>query len=486
MTVRTRFAPSPTGRLHLGNVRIAVFNWLFARHHGGAFVLRIEDTDLERNVEGSEVAMMEDLRWLGLEWDEGPDVGGGFGPYRQSERTTIYRRAATELLDRDLAYPCYCTEDELAGDVATTPGGTVASYPGRCRDLTPDQRRAREQEGRTPAIRFRIPEIDRIEITDEVRGTISFPTSDFDDFVIIRRDGRPTYNFAVVVDDAGMEISHVIRGAGHLSNTPRQALLFEALEHARPKFVHLPTVLSPTGGRLSKRTGSASLDELRDRGYHPDGIVNYLSLLGWSSPDEREVLARPELVERIGLDRVGTSDTMYDPDKLRWLSGQHLQEMGIDDLVHSAEPFLDHDRFPLPDRGVVAAIEALRSRIEVLADIPVHLESFLYPAEDSGQEHTRRETRSDPEAARVLDAVVRALERLDDWTAPRLSGTVRDVGRALSVRGAALFHPVRRGLTGRESGPDLGLVMAALGRAEVLRRLADAPGGGDDPDGDRV
>lgn len=473
MSVRTRFAPSPTGRLHLGNVRVAVFNWLFARHHGGAFVLRIEDTDVDRNVPGSEAALMEDLRWLGLDWDEGPDVGGPFGPYRQSQREAIYREAAAGLVDRDLAYPCYCTEEELARDVSTTTGGTVARYPGRCRHLTADERRARQREGRAPAVRFRLPDLETIEISDEIRGAILFPSNDFDDFIIVRKDGRPTYNFAVVVDDAGMTISHVVRGAGHLSNTPRQALLFEALGHACPRFVHLPTVLSPTGGRLSKRTGSASLDELRDAGYHPDGIVNYLSLLGWSSPDEQEVLSRSELVERIGLERVGTSDTMYDPDKLRWLSGQHLQAMELDDLVRSADPFLDRDRFPLTGPGVSAAIEALRSRLEVLGDIPVHLETFLFPPEGSERDRARSEVRSDPGVARVIDAVARDLEGLEEWSAPRLGETVRQVGKALSVKGPALFHPIRVAITGSESGPDLGLVMAALGRTEVLSRLSD-------------
>jgi glutamyl-tRNA synthetase len=486
MSVRTRFAPSPTGRLHLGNVRIAVFNWLFARHYDGAFILRIEDTDVERNVAGSDAALMEDLHWLGLDWDEGPDRGGPFGPYRQSQRAAFYQEAASTLLERGLAYPCYCTDEELARGVTPTSGGVVASYPGSCRRLTVDECRAHEREGRIPAIRFRLPDVETIDILDEVRGLIQFSISDFDDFVIVRRDGRPTYNFAVVVDDLAMAISHVIRGAGHLSNTPRQTLLFEALGQELPRFVHLPTVLSPTGGRLSKRTGSASLDELREQGYHPDGIVNYLSLLGWSSPDEREVLSRSELIGRIGLDRVGTSDTMYDPYKLRWLSGQHLQAMQGDDLVRASGPFVDRNRFPLPEEGVPAAIEALRSRIEVLGDVPVHLEAFLYPPEGSELDRIRSDVRSDPEAARVVDAVAHDLERLDEWSAPRLSGTVRDVGKALSVRGPALFHPVRKALTGSESGPDLGLIMAALGRAEVLRRLSWPPDREDVLDLDRV
>ena len=472
MTVRTRFAPSPTGRLHLGNVRVAVFNWLFARHHDGAFILRVEDTDLERNVPGAEAAFMDDLRWLGLDWDEGPDIGGGFGPYRQSERSDRYRSAAAALLERDLAYPCYCTDEELDRDVTTTSGGEVASYSGRCRGLSAAERKTREAEGRRPAVRFRMPKIRSIQVTDEVRGLITFPSNDFDDFILVRRDARPTYNFAVVVDDAEMEISHVIRGAGHLSNTPRQALLYDALGRGRPRFAHLPTVLSPSGGKLSKRTGSASLDELRAQGYHPDGIVNYLSLLGWSSPDEREVLERSELIARIGLDRVGASDTMYDPEKLRWLSGQHIQAMEISELVDAATPFVDRRRFPLDQGGLTKAVEALRSRIDVLDDMQVHLETFFYPSEAARLDRVRSVIETDPEARRVVTAVAGALRDVHEWSSQRLGGTIRDVGKALGVRGAPLFHPVRTAITGGESGPDLGLVMEAIGRDEVLRRLS--------------
>lgn len=472
MGVRTRFAPSPTGRLHLGNVRAAAFNWLFARHHGGDFVLRVEDTDRERNVPGAEEALMEDLRWLGLHWDEGPDIGGPRGPYRQSERSRIYRDAADELVARGRAYPCYCTDAELEADVVETPGGAVVRYPGRCRGLTAEERRAREAEVRPRAIRFALPEgLDIVEIEDEVRGPIVFPANDLDDFVLLRRDGRPTYNFAVVVDDAGMAITHVIRGAGHLSNTPRQVLLFDALGWERPSFAHLPTVLAPGGGRLSKRTGAASLDELREAGYHPAAVVNYVSLLGWSSPDEREVLSRGELVERIGLERVGASDTAYDPDKLRWMSGRHIQAMESQELVEALGPFIDLERFPLTDKGLPAAVEALRSRLSAFGDVDEHLATFFFPPDTDELRETRRGLAEDPGAAAVLRAVAAALRSLPGWEAEALGRAVRDAGRAVEARGAALFHPVREALTGAASGPDLGLVMEGLGRREVLERL---------------
>lgn len=470
--VRTRFAPSPTGSLHLGNVRIAVFNWLFARHHGGRFVLRIEDTDVERNVEAAEEGMLADLRWLGLEWDEGPDVGGPYGPYRQSERAESYHRATERLLERGRAYRCYCTEEELAGmRVEVSGGGEVLRYAGRCRALTDAERRTFEEEGRRHSVRFALPEgLDEVQVEDEIRGPISFPASDMDDFVILRSDGRPTYNFAVVVDDAAMEITHVIRGAGHLSNTPRQLLLFRALEGEPPRFAHLPTVLSPRGGKLSKREGAAAVAELRERGYLPEGVVNYLSLLGWSSPDGEEVLTPAELAERVSLDRVGAADTVYDPEKLRWMSGQHLARMDLETLVGAVEPFLDRERCPLEDERLAWAVDALRTRLSTLGEIDEHLH-LVCPEPGPTLDAARRELREDPDDRRLLEALRQRLEEAEPWDPEHVGEAVRATGKELGVRGADLFHPVRKALTGSESGPDLGKVLAALGRPEALSRL---------------
>ena len=473
MTVRTRFAPSPTGLLHLGNIRLAVFNWLFARHHGGAFVVRIEDTDPDRTVPGSEASILEDLRWLGLDWDEGPDRPGAHGPCRQSERLKLYRGAANRLMDAGRAYRCYCTHDDLAEEGERTTGGVVHRYPGRCRFLTADERRLREAQGRPSVVRFALPAgAEGVAVDDAIRGRVTFPLAPFDDFVLLRADGRPTYNFAVVVDDAGMEITHVMRGAGHLSNTPKQVLLFEALDHPAPVFAHLPTVLAPGGGKLSKRTGAASVRALREAGYHPDGVVNYLSLLGWSAPDDREVLTRAELVELIGLDRVGASDTTYDPAKLRWMSGQHLRRMDAGALTEALRPFLDLERFSLEGERLGATVEALASRLETLTDITGHVETFLHPPRVV-LERGREDVRNDPGARTVVQTVARMLQELEEWTAPGVSGAVRAAGSELGVRGADLFHPVRRALSGSESGPDLGQVAVALGRAETLTRLAE-------------
>lgn len=447
-----------------------MFNWLFTRHHGGSFVLRFEDTDVERNRPESEAAIMDDLRWLGLEWDEGPDRGGPYGPYRQSERGPLYREAADRLLESGRAYPCYCTSEELSRQSTDVQGGEeVLRYSGRCRNLTAEERLAFEEEGRTPVVRFVVPD-DDIHVEDEIRGIISFSGNEFADFVILRRDGRPTYNFAVVVDDSLMEISHVIRGAGHLSNAPKQALLFDALEVPRPRFAHLPMVLGEDRKKLSKREGSAAVSELREVGFHPEGVVNYLSLLGWSHPEEKEVLSREELVRSVDLERLGAADTVFDEEKLRWVSGQHIATMEPSELARAVGPFLDRGRYPVEGATLVRAVEALQSRLQTFADINDHLH-FLFPREGADLERTRREVGTVAESRRVLEAVAEELELLDGWEAPALDEAVREAGRAVGARGRGLFHPVRKAVTGESSGPELGKILAAVGRAEALRRI---------------
>jgi glutamyl-tRNA synthetase len=474
MTVRTRFAPSPTGRLHLGNVRTAAFNWLFTRRHGGAFVVRVEDTDVERNVEGGEKDILTDLRWLGLDWDEGPDVGGPHGPYRQSERGPVYDRIATRLLEAGRAYRCYCTEAELqARALEGKEGREVVRYDGRCRGLTDDERAALEAEGRTHVLRFAVPDgLANTEIKDEVFGPISFPADDIDDFVIQRADGRATYNFAVVADDLEMEITHVIRGVGHLSNTPKQALLYDALDAPRPVFAHLPTVLGDDGRKLSKRTGATPVADLRAQGYPPDGVLNYLSLLGWSHPAEEEVLSRDELVAAMGLERIGKSDTQLDPEKLRWICQQHLAGEGLEELTAHVMPYLDAGRFPGALADPEATVDALRTRLSTYGDINEHL-PLLFPPSSPEIEEIRAELGADEEATTVLSALADRLEALSatDWNPETLGRTVREAGADVGARGRALFHPVRKALVGAEHGPDLGKVLAALGREETLDRI---------------
>lgn len=469
MTVRTRFAPSPTGRLHLGNVRAAALNWLLARRHGGAFILRIEDTDVERNIEGGEEAILADLRWLGLDWDEGPGVEGPHAPYRQSQRDAVYAKAVESLVAAGRAYPCFCGEEDMA-TVQGKEGREVKHYFGTCRRLTPAERAARAAQGPPPVIRFAVPEgVDSVEIHDEVFGDISFPFSDIDDFIIRRSDGRVTYNFAVVVDDVDMEITHVVRGVGHLSNTPKQALLFDALGRPRPVFAHLPTVLGADGRKLSKRDGAAAVAQLRAQGYPPDAVLNYLSLLGWSHPGGKEVLTREELVASVGLDRVGRADTQMDPEKLLWVSAQHLAAEPLEALAEHVAPFASWDRFPGARERWPDVVGALRTRLATYADIDEHLPLLFGGAEGSADARTA--LRAYEGAPAVLSAVADALEAVGAWTEEALGQAVRQAGAVAGAKGAALFHPVRVALIGSEKGPDLGKILAALGPREAVRRL---------------
>jgi nondiscriminating glutamyl-tRNA synthetase len=475
--IRTRFAPSPTGDLHLGNLRVAVFNHLFTRHHGGTFVLRVEDTDEERNVEGALETIMEDLRWAGLQWDEGPDVGGAYGPYRQSERGEGHREAALALVEAGKAYRCFCPEEEApdpADPEAGPRGRPPAGCPGGCRGLEGTEALARVERGDRWIVRFPVPQ-EPIVVEDEIRGRVTVHGRDLADFVLLRSDGRATYNFAVVLDDVAMAITHVIRGAGHLSNTPKQALLFDALGAPRPRFAHLPMVLGADRRKLSKREGARGVRLLREEGFLPDAVVNYLSLLGWSPGDDREILTREELIRELSLDRVGASDTVFDEEKLRWVSGQHLATFSLEALVDAVEPYLDRGRFPLGGEALVRAVAAIRTRLQVLSDVNPAL-ALLFPDAatlEAGLEDARSEG---PHALPLVAAVREALARAPAWEAEALGKVIRDAGKAEGARGPALFHPFRLVLCGARSGPDLGLVLVALGREEALRRLDRAGG----------
>ncbi len=464
--VRTRFAPSPTGELHLGNVRTAVLNWAFARQAEGRFVLRFEDTDVARTVERAEGAILEALDWLGLDRDEDPVVGGPYAPYRQSQRLERYRRAADRLVEEGVAFRCWCRPEELAErrDEGREGGG----YDGRCRDLAPGKEAAFRAEGRTPAVRFRV-EPGPISFHDRVAGDIGIDGSDFGDFVILRSDGRPTYNFAAVLDDVEMEITHVIRGAGHLSNTPKQVLVYRALGASPPEFVHVPTVLAPGGGKLSKREGATGVLEYRDRGYHPHAVVNYVSLLSWSTGDGEEVFSPAELVERLDLDRLGGSEPILDPEKMRWLSGQHIRREPIRSLARRLVPFLEVERWQLDDRDLLALAEVERRRIHLFVDAREEAARLFEEPDWTAAEVER--ALGAPEAAQALTAAGYAWSRAEPWSTPILREALDEAGKAAGLGGGALFRPVRAALTGRLRGPELPDVAYVLGRRRVLARL---------------
>ncbi len=468
--VRTRFAPSPTGELHLGNARTAVLNWLYARHCGGAFVLRLEDTDVERNVAGGEVLILDALDWLGLDRDEGPDVGGPFGPYRQSERAERHRERALDLLRSGAAFRCFCTPEELERDRAEAiAAGAPPGMDRRCRVLDPD--RAEARAGREPAaIRLRV-DPGPVAYRDRLKGELTVDGADLGDMILLRADGRATYNFAVAVDDLDMEISHVIRGVGHLSNTPKQVLLYRAFDAEPPEFVHIPTVLAPGGGKLSKRAGARGVLRYRDEGYHPDAIVNYLSLLSWSAPDGREFLTRDDLIRAIDLDRIGSTDAELDPDKMRWLSGQHFRHEPPEALAARWADAPEVRELGLDTPSLVRAAEVFARRIQLLHDgVREVIAVFARPELDA---EGPRKALSAPDAGAAI-ATARAAWADCEWSPEPIKATLRAAAEASGLGGKALFQPIRIALTGALHGPDLAEIAYALGRDRTLERLARA------------
>lgn len=469
--VRVRFAPSPTGHLHVGGARTALFNWLFAKHEGGSFVVRIEDTDIARSTKESEAAVLGDLRWLGLDWDEGPDVGGPHGPYRQSERAGIYQEHARRLVSAGLAYPCYCTDERLEARRKTAlAAGTDPRYDGTCRHLTDAERAAKEARGLRPALRFLSG--DRgVRVKDVVRGDVEFGSEMLGDFVILRGDGRPTYNFAVVVDDALMEITHVIRAEEHLPNTMRQVLLYEALGYELPRFAHVSLIVDKDRSKLSKRKGATSVADFRERGYLPGALLNYLALLGWSPPDDRELLSRQELAESFDISRVSSAPAAFDEDKLDWINAHHIREEPLDRVVALARPFAEAAGLVEPDEPRFAAmIDLARPRLSRLSDVPAEIAIFF-----DGQWDPDDDSRRALCDAGARDVVHAVRDRLasdgGDVTADSFKQLLSDVGREIGVKGKDLYAPVRAAMTGTTHGPGLGEIAAIMGRGLVLHRL---------------
>ena len=468
--IRTRFAPSPTGSLHVGNARIAVLNWLFTRQQGGHFLLRIEDTDIARNVEGSESQIFEDLRWLGLDWDEGPPwdgrpFPGPHEPYRQSERSHIYKAAAEELVRRNAAFECFCAE--TPPDDPEEEHTESQRHICSCLELTNAQKDALRNAGQAAALRFRVPADTEIVVRDEIFGDVRFASREISHFVVLRADGRPTYNFAVVVDDIAMEITHVIRGSGHLSNTPRQVLLYEAFAKPAPVFAHIPMVLGPDRQKLSKRHGAQAVADYRRQGYLPDALVNYLSLLSWSSPGGEEVLTRDQLIREISLSRIGAADVMYDPAKLRWLSSKHMERMPLAELVDAVKPFLGEYGRRVPEQHLQAAIESVRTHLATLSDAEEHLVAF-YPLEDSTWA-----PENDAEA-QVIRMAATQLNAVSAWERAPLEAALKETSKLTGARGRDLYVPLRYALTGREHGPPFWAVLVVQGREAVLTRLSAA------------
>jgi len=476
-TPRLRFAPSPTGMLHVGNARTALFNWLVARAGGGRFILRLEDTDAERSTAQSAGAIIEDLKWLGLEWDEGPEQGGDFGPYRQSERLDLYRREARRLLDGGHAYYCFCRPEDLErARQAAVEEGRPQRYAGTCRSISRPEAEKRMAAGEPAALRFRMPD-GELTVHDLVRGEVRFDCGEFGDLVILRADGTAAYNFAVVVDDAGMRISHVVRGEDHLTNTPKQIHLFRALGHDRlPKYAHLPMILGPDHSRLSKRHGVTSVRQFREEGILPLALVNYLALLGWSpGSGEEEVMTPGELVRRFSLRRVTRSAAVFDPVKLTWLNGKHWRAMEAEDRLAMALPFFRRTEWCPEEPGgeelawLSEAVEALALKVERLDGLdPLFRVFFHFDPSAAVDDPEARAALSSPTAGPVLQALHRELQAGAAGAEGGLPALFKRVQKEAGVKGQDFYHPLRAALTGSMSGMELGGLIPLLEKGKGL------------------
>jgi len=482
--MRVRFAPSPTGRLHVGNARTALFNWLLARGSGATFILRIEDTDTERSTRESENAIVRDLRWLGLEWDEGPEIGGSRGPYRQSERLHLYQSYAKELMSTSRAYYCFCSADQLEADrQEAVAAGRPARYAGTCRRLLTEEVHARLAAGQRAAIRFKVPDDQEVVFTDLVRGEVRFHTDVIGDLIILRADGYPAYNFAVVVDDALMEMTHVIRGEDHISNTPRQLLLYEALGFTPPAFAHLALVMGPDHSPLSKRHGATSVAEFRARGYLPEALVNYLALLGWSprGGDGNELMPAHELARRFSLDRVGHSAAVFDEEKLAWVNRHYLKTADPIRLAELSVPFFSKAGYDMaPDEPAIEFLASIMSMatasVDRLKEVPARLAFlFSFSAERALDNPRIREELAAPEARAVVTTLAEELAGAPRLDRDRFRAVANAVKTKTGQNGKALFHPIRIALTGRSDGPELDLAVPAIDRGAELPASAGIP-----------
>jgi glutamyl-tRNA synthetase/nondiscriminating glutamyl-tRNA synthetase len=465
-----RFAPSPTGHLHVGNARTALFNWLLARRHGGAFVLRIEDTDTERSTRESEQSILEDLRWLGLDWDEGPDVGGPFGPYRQSERLERYQEAAQELIGRGEAYACFCTPAQLETErQAALAAGHPPKYSGRCRSLGPDESARRIAAGEPWATRFVIPIARDVTFRDEVRGDVTFSTEVIGDPVIVRSDGRPAYNFAVVVDDIEMQITHVVRGEDHISNTPRQVLIYEALGAVPPAFAHLSLVMGPDHAPLSKRHGATSVAEFREHGVLPEALVNYLALLGWSPGEGVELLPPREMAARFDLARVTHSAAVFDTGKLAWMNRHYLTTADRSRVAHEALRFFVRAGYLThATETSLAYLESLLpmaiGSVDRIEEMPSRL-AFVF---DWDATRAAALVRAEPDGARAVAAFAAEFASPGPLDRDAFRAAAGRARQATGLNGRALLHPLRVALTAADSGPELDLAIPAIDRGAAL------------------
>lgn len=470
--IKVRFAPSPTGPLHIGGARSALFNYLLAEHEKGELVLRIEDTDLERSRRKYEDEIIESLKWLGIKWSEGIGAGGDNGPYRQTERLEIYKKYIDILLQKGLAYYCFCSEEDLEAErQALLAKGGMPKYSGKCRNLTDKEVQERLADGQKASIRFKVPSGRAYIVDDLVRGKVSFESDNEGDFIIVKSDGIPTYNFAVVIDDMLMGITHVVRAEEHLSNTPRQLMVYEALGVEYPKFAHISLILGSDHQKMSKRHGATSLIQYREKGYLPEAMFNFLALLGWSQEGEKEILSAEEIISQYTLEHVAKSPAVFDLDKLNWINQQHLKEKSLEELKDMLRPYLENSEFAedvkkLDESKYEILVEALRDRLVCLEDISKHVGVFL------------TEVEFEEEAMEVLkgEDVLTVLEMfrdgIPDFKHPdEIKQFIKSIVKQSKLKAKNVFMPLRSALSGQVHGPDLPYLIFVWGKEETLRRI---------------
>lgn len=475
--VRVRFAPSPTGELHVGGARTALFNWLFARRFGGQFILRIEDTDQTRSREDLMTPIMDGLRWLGLQWDEGPDIGGPVGPYLQSRRLDLYRTYLRQLISTGKAYYCYCTPDELAEQRANArAAGKPYRYDRRCLYLTPEEQKRRLDEGRTPVVRLFVPDEGTVTVHDLIRGDVSFEKSLLDDFILVKSDGMPTYNFACVVDDHLMGITHVIRAEEHLSNTPKQMLLYEAFGWEMPAFAHVPMILAPDRTKLSKRHGAKGVGEYRQEGILAPALANYLALLGWSYDLSQEFFTLAQAAERFDITDVNKTAAIYNNDKLEWMNAAYIRSIPLEELAELAFPFFrDAGLLPAePSEAEMAyfrnVLGLMRERFRTLREA-VETTGYFFADEITVQPDAEARLQKDPGTQELLRQVSALLRELPDWDSGSIEQACRGLIAQLNIKSGDLIHPLRAAVTGRTVGAGLFETMAVMGRDRTLAHI---------------
>lgn len=476
--IRVRYAPSPTGHLHIGNTRTALFNYLFARHHGGKFIVRIEDTDVKRNVEGGEENQFTYMKWLGMDWDESIDVGGDFGPYRQTERLDIYNKYVDELLERGLAYRCYCTEEELAAErEAQVERGETPKYSGKCCSLSAEDHAHLEAEGRKPSIRFRVPQGRSYTFNDMVKGEITFESDTTGDWVIVKKDGIPTYNFAVVIDDHLMRMSHILRGEDHVTNTLRQLMIFEAFGWEAPVFGHMTLIVNENHKKLSKRDESIIqfIEQYEQLGYLPEAMVNFIALLGWSPKGEEEIFSMEELISIFDETRLSKSPAVFDTNKLTHINNTYMKKAEPDRIAALSIPHLQRaGRLPeqlneVQQAWAAALVKLYQEQMNCASDIVELSEMFF--REELVIDEEAKAVLAEEQVPTVLAALRTKLEAATTWDADTIKVSLKEVQKETGAKGKGLFMPVRVAVSGQMHGRDLNETIVLLGKEKVLARL---------------